>query len=219
MGLWHAHVDLTHSLTFSPPFSLAPVSCYRVSRTARVSRLFVFQGSPHVLSIACSSSGATARGFLSTGMSVCYWYPHHLYLYSSPHTTSLFVALSPWGSSGKSRIFFSVGRITVCRSLAHACHTSSSPHSLPNVGKSSLTNLLAGDVHAEAANYPFCTVRGNKSASWAALPPEVSHLTFVLAPSYCYRRLTPMSCNALSPIRNSSTWRASGNLPVLFRLS
>ena len=29
---------------------------------------------------------------------------------------------------------------------------------LPNVGKSSLTNLLAGDNHAEAANYPFCTV-------------------------------------------------------------
>jgi GTP-binding protein YchF len=29
---------------------------------------------------------------------------------------------------------------------------------LPNVGKSTLTNLLAGATHAEAANYPFCTV-------------------------------------------------------------
>jgi ribosome biogenesis GTPase A len=29
---------------------------------------------------------------------------------------------------------------------------------LPNVGKSSLTNLLAGAMHAEAANYPFCTI-------------------------------------------------------------
>jgi len=33
--------------------------------------------------------------------------------------------------------------------------------SLPNVGKSSLTNLLAGDTHAEAANYPFCTIDPN----------------------------------------------------------
>lgn len=32
---------------------------------------------------------------------------------------------------------------------------------LPNVGKSSLTNLLAGDNHAEAANYPFCTIDPN----------------------------------------------------------
>ena len=32
---------------------------------------------------------------------------------------------------------------------------------LPNVGKSSLTNLLAGDIHAEAANYPFCTIDPN----------------------------------------------------------
>jgi GTP-binding protein YchF len=29
---------------------------------------------------------------------------------------------------------------------------------LPNVGKSSLTNLLSGANHAEAANYPFCTI-------------------------------------------------------------
>ena len=32
---------------------------------------------------------------------------------------------------------------------------------LPNVGKSTLTNLLAGAVHAEAANYPFCTIDPN----------------------------------------------------------
>lgn len=32
---------------------------------------------------------------------------------------------------------------------------------LPNVGKSSLTNLLAGNTHAEAANYPFCTIDPN----------------------------------------------------------
>jgi len=32
---------------------------------------------------------------------------------------------------------------------------------LPNVGKSSLTNLLCGDMHAEAANYPFCTIDPN----------------------------------------------------------
>mmetsp|Transcript_53485 Transcript_53485/g.81126 ORF Transcript_53485/g.81126 Transcript_53485/m.81126 type:complete len:427 (-) Transcript_53485:661-1941(-) len=32
---------------------------------------------------------------------------------------------------------------------------------LPNVGKSSLTNLLAGAAHAEAANYPFCTIDPN----------------------------------------------------------
>jgi ribosome biogenesis GTPase A len=29
---------------------------------------------------------------------------------------------------------------------------------LPNVGKSTITNLLAGACHAEAANYPFCTI-------------------------------------------------------------
>jgi GTP-binding protein YchF len=34
---------------------------------------------------------------------------------------------------------------------------------LPNVGKSSLTNLLAGNQHAEAANYPFCTIDPNVS--------------------------------------------------------
>ncbi|KAI2512195.1 Protein of unknown function (DUF933) [Fragilaria crotonensis] len=34
---------------------------------------------------------------------------------------------------------------------------------LPNVGKSSLTNLLAGNNHAEAANYPFCTIDPNVS--------------------------------------------------------
>lgn len=33
---------------------------------------------------------------------------------------------------------------------------------LPNVGKSSLTNLLAGANHVEAANYPFCTIDPNK---------------------------------------------------------
>jgi len=32
---------------------------------------------------------------------------------------------------------------------------------LPNVGKSTLTNLLAGACHAEAANYPFCTIEPN----------------------------------------------------------
>eukprot|EP00956_Cyclotella_meneghiniana_P015358 scaffold23417_cov78-Cyclotella_meneghiniana.AAC.5 len=32
---------------------------------------------------------------------------------------------------------------------------------LPNVGKSTLTNLLAGANHAEAANYPFCTIDPN----------------------------------------------------------
>lgn len=32
---------------------------------------------------------------------------------------------------------------------------------LPNVGKSTLTNLLAGAQHAEAANYPFCTIDPN----------------------------------------------------------
>ena len=32
---------------------------------------------------------------------------------------------------------------------------------LPNVGKSTLTNLMAGASHAEAANYPFCTIDPN----------------------------------------------------------
>lgn len=32
---------------------------------------------------------------------------------------------------------------------------------LPNVGKSTLTNLLSGANHAEAANYPFCTIDPN----------------------------------------------------------
>mmetsp|Transcript_29253 Transcript_29253/g.28115 ORF Transcript_29253/g.28115 Transcript_29253/m.28115 type:complete len:426 (-) Transcript_29253:178-1455(-) len=32
---------------------------------------------------------------------------------------------------------------------------------LPNVGKSTLTNLLAGAAHADAANYPFCTIDPN----------------------------------------------------------
>jgi len=32
---------------------------------------------------------------------------------------------------------------------------------LPNVGKSTLTNLLSGACHAEAANYPFCTIDPN----------------------------------------------------------
>jgi ribosome-binding ATPase YchF (GTP1/OBG family) len=45
-------------------------------------------------------------------------------------------------------------------------HTNRSLHSsrtvgLPNVGKSSLSNLLAGAMHAEAANYPFCTIDPN----------------------------------------------------------
>mmetsp|Transcript_28812 Transcript_28812/g.42533 ORF Transcript_28812/g.42533 Transcript_28812/m.42533 type:complete len:429 (+) Transcript_28812:112-1398(+) len=34
---------------------------------------------------------------------------------------------------------------------------------LPNVGKSTLTNLLAGNHCAEAANYPFCTIDPNIS--------------------------------------------------------
>lgn len=33
---------------------------------------------------------------------------------------------------------------------------------LPNVGKSTLTNMLAGAAHAEAANYPFCTIDPNE---------------------------------------------------------
>lgn len=32
---------------------------------------------------------------------------------------------------------------------------------LPNVGKSSLTNLMSKSLHAEAANYPFCTIDPN----------------------------------------------------------
>merc|ERR1711924_43700 len=32
---------------------------------------------------------------------------------------------------------------------------------LPNVGKSTLFNALTGDVNAEAANYPFCTIVPN----------------------------------------------------------
>jgi len=34
---------------------------------------------------------------------------------------------------------------------------------LPNVGKSTLTNLLAGADNAEAANYPFCTIDPNEA--------------------------------------------------------
>mmetsp|Transcript_15047 Transcript_15047/g.19644 ORF Transcript_15047/g.19644 Transcript_15047/m.19644 type:complete len:424 (-) Transcript_15047:78-1349(-) len=33
---------------------------------------------------------------------------------------------------------------------------------LPNVGKSTITNLLCGQNHAEAANYPFCTIDPNE---------------------------------------------------------
>uniref|UniRef100_A0A7S2P2W4 Obg-like ATPase homolog n=1 Tax=Leptocylindrus danicus TaxID=163516 RepID=A0A7S2P2W4_9STRA len=33
---------------------------------------------------------------------------------------------------------------------------------LPNVGKSTITNLLCGANHAEAANYPFCTIDPNE---------------------------------------------------------
>jgi len=32
---------------------------------------------------------------------------------------------------------------------------------LPNVGKSSLTNLLSGNNVCESANYPFCTIDPN----------------------------------------------------------
>lgn len=32
---------------------------------------------------------------------------------------------------------------------------------LPNVGKSTLFNALTGDINAEAANYPFCTIEPN----------------------------------------------------------
>ena len=35
----------------------------------------------------------------------------------------------------------------------------------PNVGKSTLFNALTGDVNAEAANYPFCTIEPNVSDS------------------------------------------------------
>ncbi len=39
---------------------------------------------------------------------------------------------------------------------------------LPNVGKSTLTNLLAGASHAEAANYPFCTIDPNVCHSYTS---------------------------------------------------
>ena len=41
---------------------------------------------------------------------------------------------------------------------------------LPNVGKSSLTNLLSGANHAEAANYPFCTI--DPSEFFAIVPDQ-----------------------------------------------
>jgi len=57
-----------------------------------------------------------------------------------------------------SRCFFY--RLSIVRCLLPAA-VSPQPVGLPNVGKSSLTNLLAGAAHAEAANYPFCTIDPN----------------------------------------------------------
>ena len=48
-------------------------------------------------------------------------------------------------------------------SLAHCSNSSSALtiETIQNVGKSTLTNLMAGAFHAEAANYPFCTIDPN----------------------------------------------------------
>ena len=43
---------------------------------------------------------------------------------------------------------------------------------LPNVGKSTLFNALTGDVNAEAANYPFCTIEPNVGV--VSVPDELS---------------------------------------------
>lgn len=46
---------------------------------------------------------------------------------------------------------------------------------LPNVGKSTLFNALTQTQHAEAANYPFCTIEPNQAI--VAVPdPRVEHL-------------------------------------------
>ena len=65
----------------------------------------------------------------------------------------------PWVLSGKFVIAHATLQLCPCHSLTpRRCPLF---FSLPNVGKSSLTNLLAGDNHAEAANYPFCTIDPN----------------------------------------------------------
>ena len=52
---------------------------------------------------------------------------------------------------------------------------------LPNVGKSSLFNALAGQALAEAANYPFCTIEPNTAP--VAVPSETLDRLSALAGS------------------------------------
>jgi GTP-binding protein YchF len=64
---------------------------------------------------------------------------------------------------------------------AQPCHFCT-PVGLPNVGKSSLTNLLSGANHAEAANYPFCTI--DPSEFFCVVPDKnFSYLVDVFKPS------------------------------------
>jgi len=69
-----------------------------------------------------------------------------------------FVVISPW-------ILFQRINSSLSDSRDTAIYILLSSHTievgLPNVGKSSLTNMLAGASHAEAANYPFCTIDPN----------------------------------------------------------
>ena len=79
---------------------------------------------------------------------------------------------------------------------------------LPNVGKSTLTNLLAGANHAEAANYPFCTIGENCLA-------DTNCIIFIYQFQYSYRFTSFSSINnknqiqiwsrPLYPIKSSST--------------
>lgn len=52
---------------------------------------------------------------------------------------------------------------------------------LPNVGKSTLFNALTGDVNAEAANYPFCTIEPNVGV--VSVPDERLSTLSVIAES------------------------------------
>lgn len=52
---------------------------------------------------------------------------------------------------------------------------------LPNVGKSTLFNALTGDVNAEAANYPFCTIEPNVGV--VSVPDERLSTLSVMAES------------------------------------